>query len=94
MSSFEYDSRKLPLGKLANSTIEQGFSVLKDLAALLQDPSLASEHGGSLQQAVTTLTNRCVPLSLPSLKCVLMRWSQVLHSHPSCVRSIFARRTR
>ncbi|KJZ74530.1 hypothetical protein HIM_06126 [Hirsutella minnesotensis 3608] len=41
MSSLNYDADKLPLGKLSKTTITRGFQQLKDLAALLNDPSLA-----------------------------------------------------
>lgn len=42
MASLNYDSNKLPLGKLSKTTITRGFQQLKDLAALMNDPSLAS----------------------------------------------------
>jgi poly [ADP-ribose] polymerase len=42
LSSFEYDAAKLPLGKLAKSTLEQGYTALKDLSELINDPTLAS----------------------------------------------------
>lgn len=42
MASLNYDANKLPLGKLSKTTITRGFQQLKDLAALINDPSLAS----------------------------------------------------
>ena len=39
-----YDATKLPLGKLSQGTIGRGYQVLKDLWALLDDPSLASSQ--------------------------------------------------
>lgn len=42
MASLNYDANKLPLGKLSKTTITRGFQQLKDLAALMNDPSLAS----------------------------------------------------
>lgn len=42
MASLNYDANKLPLGKLSKTTITRGFQQLKDLAALLDDPSLAA----------------------------------------------------
>ncbi|CAH0040663.1 unnamed protein product [Clonostachys solani] len=39
MSSLNYDANKLPLGKLSKATIMRGFQQLKDLAALIDDPS-------------------------------------------------------
>ena len=41
MASLNYDANKLPLGKLSKTTITRGFQQLKDLAALINDPSLA-----------------------------------------------------
>lgn len=59
LSSFEYDARKLPLGKLAKSTMEQGYGALKDIAELLVDPTLAqSKHGCGLGTAFTQLSDR------------------------------------
>ncbi|CAG9944454.1 unnamed protein product [Clonostachys rosea f. rosea IK726] len=40
MSSLNYDANKLPLGKLSKATIMRGFQQLKELAALIDDPSL------------------------------------------------------
>jgi poly [ADP-ribose] polymerase len=42
MASLNFDSNKMPLGKLSKATITRGFQQLKDLAALIDDPSLAS----------------------------------------------------
>lgn len=44
MSSLNYDANKLPLGKLSKATILRGFQQLKDLAALMDDPSLAQSQ--------------------------------------------------
>lgn len=41
MTSLNYDANKLPLGKLSKATIKRGFQQLKDLAALMDDPTLA-----------------------------------------------------
>ena len=41
MASLNYDANKLPLGKLSKNTILRGFQQLKDLAALMNDPTLA-----------------------------------------------------
>ncbi|KAI0136364.1 poly polymerase [Xylariales sp. AK1849] len=58
MSELNYDVKKLPLGKLSKNTITRGFQALKDLSALLNDPSLAeTEHGTSYQQATEDLSN-------------------------------------
>ncbi|KAK0383695.1 hypothetical protein NLU13_9606 [Sarocladium strictum] len=42
MAALNYDANKLPLGKLSKNTITRGFQQLKDLAALLNDPTLAT----------------------------------------------------
>ncbi|KAF4990369.1 hypothetical protein FGRMN_8504 [Fusarium graminum] len=42
MTSLNYDANKLPLGKLSKTTITRGFQQLKDLAALIDNPNLAS----------------------------------------------------
>ncbi|KAI8633460.1 PARP-domain-containing protein [Xylariaceae sp. FL1651] len=58
MNDLNYDSAKLPLGKLSKATISRGFQALKDLSALLDDPSLAvSQHGVSFPQATEQLSN-------------------------------------
>lgn len=44
MANLNYDAKKLPLGKLSKSTILKAFEKLKDLAALLNDPSLAASR--------------------------------------------------
>ncbi|KAF4969972.1 hypothetical protein FSARC_2874 [Fusarium sarcochroum] len=59
MSSLNYDANKLPLGKLSKTTITRGFQQLKDLAALLDDPNLASTQWGmSMAEATEELSNR------------------------------------
>ncbi|GAW25107.1 putative poly [ADP-ribose] polymerase [Rosellinia necatrix] len=58
MSDLNYDSAKLPLGKLSKTTISRGFQALKDLSALLDDPTLAaSEYSTSFPQATEHLSN-------------------------------------
>lgn len=42
MESMSYDAQKLPLGKLSQRTLKNGFSVLKELANLLMDPTRAN----------------------------------------------------
>lgn len=59
MADMNYDAAKLPLGKLSKTTILRGYQVLKDLAALLDDQSLASsEYDKSYPQAVEQLSNQ------------------------------------
>lgn len=56
-----YDPEKLPLGKLSKATITRGYQTLKDLSALLSDPSLAqSQHGTHYNAAVEDLSNRYI----------------------------------
>ena len=57
MASLNYDSNKLPLGKLSKATISRGFQVLKDLSNLIDDPSLASNYGQPFPQAIEQLSN-------------------------------------
>ncbi|KAI1633372.1 poly polymerase catalytic domain-containing protein [Biscogniauxia mediterranea] len=58
MADLNYDAAKLPLGKLSKSTISKGFQALKDLAALLDDPSLASsQYNTGFAQATEQLSN-------------------------------------
>ncbi|QRV91511.1 ribosomal protein L16p/L10e [Ceratobasidium sp. AG-Ba] len=58
LSEMNYDANKLPLGKLAKSTILNGFTALKSLAEVLADPdgAKAAELGGK-RQACIDLTN-------------------------------------
>jgi poly [ADP-ribose] polymerase 2/3/4 len=44
MQSYNYDVKKLPLGKLSKSTIKRGYQALKDLSAML-DSSDATAYG-------------------------------------------------
>ncbi|KAH8675432.1 poly polymerase catalytic domain-containing protein [Xylariales sp. PMI_506] len=58
MSDLNYDSAKLPLGKLSKSTILRGFQALKDLSALMDDMSLAqTKYNTSYAQAIESLSN-------------------------------------
>ncbi|KAI1386905.1 PARP-domain-containing protein [Hypoxylon trugodes] len=58
MADLNYDAHKLPLGKLSKTTITRGFQALKDLSALLDDPSLAtSQYQTSFGEATEQLSN-------------------------------------
>ena len=58
MSSMNYDANKLPLGKLSKNTLGRGYRILKDLAELIADASLAtSKYNRSFPQAVEDLSN-------------------------------------
>lgn len=57
MSSLNYDANKLPLGKLSKATIMRGYQALKDLSALLDDNSLATNYGMAYPAAVEHLSN-------------------------------------
>jgi poly [ADP-ribose] polymerase 2/3/4 len=59
MASMDYDAHKMPLGKLSKRTLTQGYQILKDIAALIGDHSLAqSEYGQSWEDALEDLSNR------------------------------------
>ncbi|OOQ89951.1 putative poly(ADP)-ribose polymerase PARP [Penicillium brasilianum] len=59
LASMSYDAQKLPLGKLSERTLKAGFSVLKELAEILVDPSLStSRYGTTLGAAQESLSNR------------------------------------
>ena len=53
MSALNYDAQKLPLGKLSKATITRGFQQLKDLAALMNDPSLGQSKWDMTTNAAT-----------------------------------------
>ncbi|KAM0248132.1 hypothetical protein ACHAQJ_009577 [Trichoderma viride] len=58
MTSLNYDANKLPLGKLSKATITRGFQQLKDLAALMDDASLAtSKWNTTVSNATEMLSN-------------------------------------
>lgn len=59
MASMDYDAHKMPLGKLSKRTLTQGYQILKEIAALIGDHSLAqSQYGQSLAHAFEDLSNR------------------------------------
>lgn len=43
LDSMNYDTAKMPLGKLSKGTISRGFQALKELAALLDNPTTSAE---------------------------------------------------
>ncbi|KAL6913807.1 hypothetical protein FSST1_011567 [Fusarium sambucinum] len=58
MTSLNYDANKLPLGKLSKATITRGFQQLKNLAALFDNPDLATtEYNMSVASATEQLSN-------------------------------------
>lgn len=58
MVDLNYDVNKMPLGKLAKSTIVKGYQALKDLSDLMNDQSLAqSEYSTDYQSAIEMLSN-------------------------------------
>ncbi|KAI6784882.1 Poly [ADP-ribose] polymerase-like protein [Emericellopsis cladophorae] len=58
MSALNYDANKMPLGKLSKATITRGFQQLKNLAAIMDDPDLAtSEWNMSFAAAKEHLSN-------------------------------------
>ncbi|KAF8887759.1 PARP-domain-containing protein [Infundibulicybe gibba] len=57
LSSMNYDARKLPLGKLAKSTILSGFSALKTLSEVINNPTgAAAQEYGNFRAAVEQLS--------------------------------------
>ncbi|KAI0770930.1 poly polymerase catalytic domain-containing protein [Trametes elegans] len=59
LSSMNYDANKLPLGKLAKSTILNGFAALKTLSEVIAQPNGdAVEPFGNFRSAVEELTGR------------------------------------
>ncbi|KAI0935474.1 hypothetical protein AcV5_003891 [Taiwanofungus camphoratus] len=59
LSSMNYDANKLPLGKLAKSTILNGFAALKKLSEVLAQPDGdAAKQMGGFHSAVEELTGR------------------------------------
>ncbi|TKA72724.1 hypothetical protein B0A55_05551 [Friedmanniomyces simplex] len=58
MKDLNYDVEKLPLGRLGKATISRGFQALKDLAALLDDPTAAtSANDPSTAEDIEGLSN-------------------------------------
>ncbi|KIJ21425.1 hypothetical protein PAXINDRAFT_95005 [Paxillus involutus ATCC 200175] len=57
LSSMNYDANKLPLGKLAKSTILNGFAALKQLAEVIERP------GGDLATSLGGVRKACEDLS-------------------------------
>lgn len=57
MAALNYDSAKLPLGKLSKATITRGYQALKELSDLLDDSSLAQNYQMSAPQATEHLSN-------------------------------------
>lgn len=59
LENMNYDSRKLPLGKLGKRTLEAGFQLLKDLSELISTPTLAQqEYNTSFARAAENLSNQ------------------------------------
>jgi poly [ADP-ribose] polymerase len=59
LTEMNYDARKLPLGKLAKSTLLQGFAALKELAEVISDPNCATaKELGGFKKACDELTGR------------------------------------
>jgi poly [ADP-ribose] polymerase len=58
MAELDYDANKMPLGKLSKKTLLKGYEVLKELASLVADPTLASTMGEDHREAVTERSNQ------------------------------------
>jgi poly [ADP-ribose] polymerase 2/3/4 len=48
----------MPLGKLSKKTLLMGYEVLKELASIIADPSIVTNAGESVNQAVEDRSNR------------------------------------
>ena len=58
LASLDYDATKMPLGKLSKRTLKAGYQVLKDIAALIGDQSLAlSQYSRSFSAVTEDLSN-------------------------------------
>lgn len=59
LRAMDYDAEKLPLGKLSERTLKNGFSILKELSELMLDHDLAvSKYGTTFIKAAENLSNR------------------------------------
>lgn len=61
LASLDYDTNKMPLGKLSKRTLLRGYEVLKELAALVQNTNTAPV-GNTWIAAVTDLSNTYLSL--------------------------------
>ncbi|KAK7060790.1 hypothetical protein VNI00_000523 [Paramarasmius palmivorus] len=82
LSALNYDANKLPLGKLAKSTILKGFAALRDLSEVIGGTNVAKiqEHG-SQQTACEELTNlyySIIPHSFGRNRPIIINNSQLL----------------
>lgn len=57
MAALNYDATKMPLGKLSKKTLLKGYEVLKELAALIADPTTAGATGTTYGEAVADRSN-------------------------------------
>jgi poly [ADP-ribose] polymerase 2/3/4 len=59
MAELNYDANKMPLGKLSKKTLLKGYEVLKELASLVADPTLAANlYAETHNEAVESRSNR------------------------------------
>ena len=56
LASLEYDTQKMPLGKLSKRTLLKGYEVLKELATLVQNPNI-NPVGNTWGEATENLSN-------------------------------------
>ncbi len=57
MLELDYDAKKMPLGKLSKKTLLKGYEMLKDLASLVADPTLAGTMGENQSEALADRSN-------------------------------------
>lgn len=59
MAAMSYDARKLPLGKLSERTLQEGFRLLKELSELIDNPANAqTTYNMTFTAAAENLSNR------------------------------------
>ena len=59
LRSMSYDANKLPLGRLSKRTVGQGFEILKELAAVIADPTLsAAQYNTNYGDCIADLSGR------------------------------------
>ena len=58
MTALDYDSNKMPLGKLSKRTLKNGYEILKEIAALVGNVTLAqSQYNTPWEEITETLSN-------------------------------------
>ncbi|KAJ5781100.1 hypothetical protein N7457_006260 [Penicillium paradoxum] len=59
LAAMAYDANKMPLGKLSDRTLKNGFLVLKEISEVMATPTLAQQrYGQTHHAAIESLSNR------------------------------------